>query len=123
MHYRRAADRDIEDFLKAGIIKKCHHHTPWPSRGMFIGKKKDKETQEVKVRLVAHFPPVNRILKSPNYPNEGSSAHLKRINPKARAFATLDFSSGYYQTPIKEHDKDLFAFLIPQRKYRFARLP
>ena len=77
----------------------------------------------VNVRLVADFSPVNRILKSPNYPNEGSSAHLKRINPKAKAFATLDFSSGYYQILIKEKDRDLFAFLIPQGKYRFARLP
>ena len=83
---------------------------------MFIGKKKDKETQEVKVRLVADFSPVNRILKSPNYPNEGSSAHLKRINPRAKAFATLDFSSGYYQIHIKEKDRDLFVFLIPQGK-------
>ena len=72
--------------------------------------------------MVADFSPVNRILKSPNYPNEGSSAHLKRINPKAKAFTTLDLSSGYYQIPIKEKDRDLFAFLIPQGKYRFARL-
>ena len=81
-------------------MEKCHHFTPGLSRGMFIRKKKDEETQEVKVRLVADFSPVNRILQSPNYPNEGSSAHLKRINPRAKAFATLDFSSGYYQIPI-----------------------
>ena len=28
LHYRKAADREIKDFLKAGIIKTCHHHTP-----------------------------------------------------------------------------------------------
>ena len=54
-HYRKSADREIKDFLRAGIIKKCHHHTPWLSRGMFIGKRKDKESQEVKVILVADF--------------------------------------------------------------------
>ena len=102
LHFRKAADQEIKDFLKAGIIEKCHHFTPWLSRGMFIGKKRDEETQQEKVRLVADFSPVHRILQSPNYPNEGSSSHLKMINPRAKAFATLDFSSGYYQIPIKE---------------------
>ena len=123
LHFRKAADQEIKDFLKAGIIEKCHHFTPWLSRGMFIGKKRDEETQQVKVRLVADFSPVNRILQSPNYPNEGSSSHLKMMNPKAKAFTTLDFSSGYYQIPIKEKDRDLFAFLLPQGKYGFTRLP
>ena len=38
-------------------------------------------------------------------------------------FATLDFSSGYYQVPIQEEDSDLFAFLLPQGKFRFTRNP
>ena len=106
LHFRKAADQEIKDFLKAGIIEKCHHFTPWLSRGMFIRKKRDEETQQVKVRLVADFSPVNRILQSPNYPNEGSSSHLKIINPRAKASATLDSSSGYYQIPIKEKDRE-----------------
>ena len=123
LHLRKAADQELKDFIKAGIIEKCHHFTPWLSHGMFISKKKDKESDEVKVRLVADFSPVNRVLQTPNYPNEGSSAHLKMINPKSKAFATLDFSSGYYQIPIPEKDRDLFAFLLPQGKFRFTRLP
>ena len=90
---------------------------------MFISKKKEEGSQEVKVRLVADFSPVNRILKSPNYPNKGSSAHLKQINPEAKVFCTMDFSHGYYQVPIREKDCNLFAFLVPQGKYRFCRLP
>ena len=39
-HYRKSADKQIRDFLQAGIIKRCHHHTPWLSRGLVIGKKK-----------------------------------------------------------------------------------
>ena len=82
-HYRKSADKQIRDFLRAGIIERCHHHTPWLSRGLFIGKKKEKDSQEVKVRLVADFKDVNRVLKSPNYPNEGSDAHIKQIDPSA----------------------------------------
>ena len=121
LHFRKAADQEIKDFLKVGIIEKCHHFTLWLSRGMFIGKKRDEETQQVKVRLVADFSPVNRILQSPNYPNEGSSSHLKKINPKLKAFATLDFSSGDYKIPIPRKDRGLFAFLLPQGKYHLTR--
>merc|ERR1711954_529444 len=35
-HYRKASDKLIRDFLKAGIIERCHHHTPWLSRGLFV---------------------------------------------------------------------------------------
>merc|ERR1711954_1978 len=45
---------------------------------------------------------------------------LEDDKPKSKS---LDFSSGYYQIPIKEKDRDLFTFLLPQGKYHFARLP
>ena len=34
----------------------------------------------------------------------------------------MDFSHCYYQVEISEKDRDLFAFLVPQGKYRFCRL-
>ena len=68
------------------------------------------------MRLIADFSPVNRVLKSPNYPSEGSDAHLKQINPDAKVFCTMDFSHGYYQVEISKKDRDLFAFLVPQGK-------
>ena len=75
------------------------------------------------MRLVADFSPVNRVLKSPNYPNEGSDAHLKQINPDAKVFCTMDFSHGYYQVEISEKDCDLFAFLVPRGSIGFADFP
>merc|ERR1712081_39648 len=27
-HYGKSADKQIRDFLRAGIIERCHHHTP-----------------------------------------------------------------------------------------------
>ena len=65
----------------------------------------------MKVRLVADFKDVNRVLKSPNYPNEGSDAHLKQIDPSAQVFCTMDFSHGYYQVEIDERDRDVFFIL------------
>merc|ERR1712081_79851 len=91
------------------------------SRGLFVSKKQE-EGKELKVRLVADFKDVNMVLKSPNYPNEGSESLLKQIDPEAQVFCTLDFSHGYYQVEIDKRDRDLFSFLVPQGKYRFCRL-
>merc|ERR1712114_113271 len=107
--------------LKAEIIERCHHHTPWLSCGLFVCKKQE-EGKELKVRLVADFKDVNMVSKSPNYPNEGSESLLKQINPEAKVFATMDFSHGYYQIEVDKRDRDLFAFVIPQGKFRFCRL-
>ena len=82
-----------------------------------------EETREGQPRVEgADFKDVNRVLKSPNYPNEGSDSHLKQIDPSAQVFCTLDFSHGYYQVEIDERDSDLFSFIVPQGKYRFCRL-
>ena len=123
IHLRKPANVELKGYLEAGIIERRNHWTPWLCRGMFIPKKQDEETGEIKVRLVAEFSPVNETLESPNIPNEGSSAHLKEIDPNARCFATLDFRSGYYQIEIPEEDGDLFAFVLPQGKFRFTRNP
>ena len=76
----------------------------------------------MKVRLVADFKDVNMVIKSPNYPNEGSESLLKQIDPEAQVFCTLDFSHCYYQVEIDKRDHDLFSFVIPQGKYSFCRL-
>ena len=89
---------------------------------MFIAKKSDSNG-ELKCRLVADFSPVNEILEQPNYPNEGSATLLKEINPEHKVFATLDLSSGYYQVELPKEYRDMFSILLPQGKYRFARIP
>ena len=98
---------------------KCHHHTPWLSQSLFIGKKQE-EGKELKVRLVADFKDLNMVLKSPNYPNDGSESLLKQIDPEAQVFCTMDFSHGYYQVVIDKRDRDLFASSSPRGNFAFA---
>ena len=62
IHLHKAANKELQDYLEAGIVEKCHHSTPWLSPGLFIAKKPDPKTGEVRCRLVADFSPVNRIL-------------------------------------------------------------
>ena len=106
----KAANAELKRYIQAGIIEKCHHWTPWLCRFMFVPKKPDEEKGEVKVRLVVDFSKVNCILQSPNYPNLGSLAHPKQRDPKSRCFATLEFSSGYYQVPIPEETVHVSGF-------------
>ena len=118
---RSAANKELANLVNSGVLEPCNHHTDYVSRGLFVPK--NLEEEEPQVRLVADFSQVNQILNRPNYPNEGSAQLLKMIDPKHRIFATLDFSSGYYQVFLPEEYCDLFAILLPQGKFRFVRLP
>ena len=72
----------------------------------------------MKVRMVADFRNLNKILKRPGVPVEGSTQLLKRMNPAHRYFGVLDMTSGYNQIQIPEQYRDLFTIILPQGKYR-----
>ena len=85
--------------------------------------KPQKPRQPLKARLVSDFRIVNKKLKRPNWPLEGSSSLLKRLNRNHKFFCTLDFSSGYHQCRLDPEDRDIFSILLPQGKFRYARWP
>merc|ERR1711951_275953 len=121
-HLRKAADKELKRCLKAGQIEPCTHWTKWLSRGMFVGKAV-KEGEEVRARLVSDFRVLNKALKRPNYPIEGSSQLIKQVNPRHRFWITLDFTSGYHQCALHEDDRDYFSIILPQGKFRYAVHP
>ena len=84
--------------------------------------KKENKIDSVKVRLVANFQGLNKILKRQGYPNEASSNPLKRIPPESRIFCVIDWASGYYQVEIQEEFRELFSFVVSQGKFHFCRL-
>ena len=75
--------------------------------------------QPLKARLVSDFRIVNKKLKRPNWPLEGSSS----LNRNHQFFCTLDFSSGYHQCKLDPEDRDIFSILLAQGKFRYARWP
>ena len=103
----RAADKGLARCLAAGTLEECQHYTPWVSRELFVAKPR-KPGQPLKARLVSDFRIVNKKLKRPNWPLEGSSSLLKRLNKNHRFFCTLDFSSGYHQCRLDPADRDIF---------------
>ena len=85
--------------------------------------KPTKEGDQVKARLVSDFRILNKALKRPNYPLEGSSQLIKQVNPKHKFWVTLDFTSGYHQCTLHEDDRDFFAIILPQGKFRYKVHP
>ena len=122
IHLRSAAERELERNIKSDVIEKVDHATEWSSRGFFV-KKQGKPEDPISVRLVTDFRPVNKILRRPGYPNEGSAQLIKRIPADARCFAVLDLTSGFFQCALPEAYRDLFAFVLPMGKFRYKRLP
>ncbi len=41
----------------------------------------------------------------------------------AKIFSTLNYDSGYWQTPIAENDRNKTAFICHSRLYRFIQMP
>ena len=87
-HLQKAADKELKICLDAGQLKECHHHTPWQSRGMFVGKPA-KNGGELKARLVSDFRILNHFLKRPHCPLEGSSQLLKRLDRNHKFLAVM----------------------------------
>ena len=108
--------------LTAGMLEPVQGYTPTLSRGFFV-EKPTRPGEPVKARLVADFRGVNKKLRRPEHPLEGSAGILKRLNVKHRYFAAVDFSSGFSQIPLAEESRNLFTVILPWRKYHYKVLP
>ena len=120
LHLQSAAGQELQKMLKAGFIEESHKSSDYCSLAFFVAK---PNSDNLKARMVSDFREVNRILKRPGYPMEGSSLILKRLNPDEAYFCTLDLSSGYHQIRLAEESRDLFTIILPMGKYRYIVLP
>ena len=75
-------------------------------------EKPTRPGEPVKARLVADFRGVNKKLRRPEHPLEGSSGILKRLNPKHKYFVAVDMSSGFSQIPLAEESRNLFTVML-----------
>ena len=80
IHMQNAANAELSRIMQAGQLEECHHATDWCARGVFVTKP-SSTVDSIKVRLVSDFRGVNKILRRPGYPMDGSSLILKRLDP------------------------------------------
>ena len=116
-----AARKEIARMIKAGQLREVHDYTPYLSRGFFV--EKHSEGGEVKVRLVADYREVNKILQRPEVPLENSHFILRRLPPTGRVFAAVDMSSGFSQLPLADESKELFTIITPYGKFEYQVVP
>ena len=94
-------DHDCEQMLKKGVIRESF--SPWCSPVLLVTKKNGK------VRFCIDYRRLNAVTIKESYP-------LPRIEDTLSAlggcswFSTLDLAAGFWQTPVKEEDKEKTAF-------------
>ena len=115
-----AAKRELSRMVEAGMLEEIYCWTEHLSRFFFVEKPGREEDQ---AHLVADFRSVNRKIRRPEVPLEGSWNILRRLNPHDSYFGCVDFSSGFSQLTLDESSRDLFCIILPWGKFRCCVLP
>lgn len=114
-----AAERDslnviIEDLKTAGIIEDSK--SPFASPVILVRKKTGE------YRLCIDYRSLNKITVKDHFPLPRIDDQLDRLYNK-KYFSSLDLMSGYYQVPMKKDSIEKTAFITPDGKYNFLRMP
>ena len=103
---------EIEELLRIGVIRRSN--SPWAAPIVCARR------QNGTLRLALDY-------RGPNSISHPATLHpIPRIDDlldrlgEARYFSTLDAKSGYHQLPLKEHDSEVTAFVVPWGQFEFA---
>ena len=118
-YMEQAAKKKLSRMVEAGMIEEIDYYTEHLSRGFFVEK---PGKSEVQARLVADFRSVNKKIRRPEIPLEGSWNILRRLDPNDSYFACVDFSSGFSQLTLDESSRDLFNIILQWGKFRYCVL-
>jgi hypothetical protein len=118
VHFRKEADRMVEELIAEGILARVEHPTDWISAGHFVPKPDGK-----RVRLVTDFTDLNLTVKRPVHPFPSTGDILQGISAGSTWFAKLDAVHGYFQVPLDDESSYLTTFLLPSGRYRYLRAP
>ncbi|ROT85619.1 hypothetical protein C7M84_010242 [Penaeus vannamei] len=73
------------------------------------------------VRITVDLTKLNKQVYRPAHPAPTPHSAIRRIDPKAKYFSTLDALCGYWQIPLDERDQHLTTFITPVGRFRFCR--
>lgn len=105
--------KEIRTMLDTGIIVPSD---PWTSPIVPV-KKKDGN-----IRLCVDYRKLNVITEEDRYQMPRVDELVERIG-SACFITTLDLTKGYYQVPLAKSDQMKTAFVSPQGKFEYTRMP
>ena len=104
--FQKAADSEIADMLKKGIIEECSDPKGWNSPILAVGKKDGGCRVCVNLKNT-----VNRRLCEPDpMPQPAVDEILNEIPDNCSLFSSMDFLKGYWQIKLKENCRHIFSF-------------
>jgi hypothetical protein len=104
----------IQELANKEIIRPSD--SPWNAPLVIIPKKNGD------VRITVDYRKLNSVTKRPVFPIPDTQHLLDTLSGSAY-FTTLDFSSGYYNVPMKADDIEKTAFSTKQNHWEFVRMP
>jgi len=110
-------ERQLDEMLDKNIIRESN----CPMASPLICVLKGKGGCDG-VRLAIDYRFVNQYTVSDAFPIPDMEEVIQKVGAK-RWISTFDCSSGYYQTPVREQDKWLTAFVCQGRLFEFNRTP
>ena len=112
LHHRAAVEEEVQNLLKAGIIR--HSNSPYNAPSLIVRKKSGK------IRLVTDFRQLNRITRPIAQGLENIDDILGSLSG-AKFITTLDIKSAYHTIPIKEKDIEKTGFSVLQHHLEYTR--
>ena len=105
---------EIQTMLNAGII--VPSDSPWTSPIVPIKKKNGS------IRLCVDYRKLNAVTEEDKYQMPRVDELVELIG-SASFITTLDLTKGYYQVPLAKSDQKKTAFVSPQGKFEYTRMP
>ena len=112
--WRTKIEEQVKSLLTTGIITTST--SPWASPIVPVPKPNGD------VRMCIDYRHLNSVTQPDIYPLPQIEQLLDDVS-KARYISTLDLTQGYYQFPVKEEHQCKTAFVTPNGKWEFKKMP
>ena len=124
----------VRELEELGIVEEITHYSPWSHDILLVPKSdtekldrtvvgKDRLEQLKKgVRFVSNLKHINKVLPPVNSIRLTNFAEILPLLGGKRV-AAFDAKHGYFQLPLDDASKDIFAFSVGSKRFRYKVLP
>lgn len=116
--YQDDAKKELDYMDKMDVTEDADEPSEWVSPFLVVPKPNGQG-----VRIVIDYRGLNRFVRRPEHPFPSPAEIKASIPPKAKWFAKLDATKGYWQIPLDDESKKLTTFMTPWGRKRFKRAP